>query len=139
MLRQKLARFMMGRYGTYGMDKLSWFLFFFSIGASFVSMLIPIYAVRAVLGFLQTFSLVYWFFRFFSKNISARQKENRWFCKVWAPVGRFFKLQGNKFRDRKTHVYKKCPHCKAVLRLPKREGTNTVKCPRCSERFDVKG
>ena len=70
------------------------------------------------------------FFRMFSRNIQKRRRENDKFCG-------FFKLRRNKFRDRKTHVYKKCPHCKAVLRLPKAKGKHTVICPRCKNRFTV--
>lgn len=50
---------------------------------------------------------------------------------------KFFLLQKNKWRDRKTHVFRECTHCHAVLRLPKKSGSHTVKCPRCSEHFDV--
>lgn len=49
----------------------------------------------------------------------------------------FILLQKNKLRDRKTHVYRECTHCHAILRLPKQPGTHSVKCPRCNERFDV--
>ena len=72
------------------------------------------------------------FFRMFSKNIVKRRAENEKFCG-------FFKLRRNMFRDRKTHVYRKCPKCKAVLRLPKSRGKHTVVCPRCKERFEVRG
>ena len=72
------------------------------------------------------------FFRIFSRNIQKRRRENEKFCG-------FFKLLRNRFRDRKTHVYRKCPKCKAVLRLPKAKGKHYVVCPRCKERFQVKG
>ena len=47
-------------------------------------------------------------------------------------------LQKSKHRDRKTHVFRKCPACKSVLRLPRQKGKHTVRCPRCQHRFDVK-
>ena len=50
----------------------------------------------------------------------------------------FFKRKKAQFRDRKTHVYKKCPHCKATLRLPKKKGRHTVSCPKCRKRFETK-
>lgn len=52
-------------------------------------------------------------------------------------IGNFFKLHKNKLRDRKTHVYRECPFCHAVLRLPKRSGIHPVRCPRCREQFSV--
>ena len=81
--------------------------------------------------FVFSITLIYIiFFRMMSRNIQKRRRENDRFCG-------FFKLRRNKFRDRKTHVYKKCPHCKAVLRLPKAKGKHTVICPRCKNRFSV--
>ena len=72
------------------------------------------------------------FYRMFSRNIAKRRRENEKFCG-------FFRLRRNKIKDRKTHVYRKCPKCKAVLRLPKAKGKHSVVCPRCKERFTVKG
>ena len=121
-------------YGRYGSDTLN-------------KVLIIIYAVVVVVFtilslfidsvwfsfayFVASVTLIYiTFFRMFSRNIQKRRRENEKFCG-------FFKLRRNKFRDRKTHVYKKCPHCKAVLRLPKAKGKHTVICPRCKNRFNV--
>ena len=71
-------------------------------------------------------------YRMFSKNIAKRRRENEKFCN-------FFNLQKNKWRDRKTHVYRKCPSCKAVLRLPRAKGKHSVVCPRCKNRFTTHG
>lgn len=38
----------------------------------------------------------------------------------------------------KDHVYRTCPECKANIRLPKKKGAHSVRCPRCSTLFDVK-
>lgn len=72
------------------------------------------------------------FYRMFSRQVAKRKKENDKFCG-------FFRLRKNKFKDRKTHVYRKCPDCKAVLRLPKAKGKHSVVCPRCKNKFTVKG
>ncbi|MBR5515382.1 MAG: hypothetical protein IKU52_04190 [Clostridia bacterium] len=64
-----------------------------------------------------------------------KEKLNNYLSKI----NGFLKLSKNKFRDRKTHVYRQCPCCKANLRLPKAKGIHTVKCPRCFARFEVKG
>ena len=69
----------------------------------------------------------------------ARRKENDFVFGIFRRIKGFFKLQKNKFKDRKTHVYRKCPKCKAVLRLPKAKGKHTVVCPRCKNRFEVRG
>ena len=38
----------------------------------------------------------------------------------------------------KVHVYKKCPACGAVLRLPRRIGVHKTVCPKCGKEFTVK-
>lgn len=121
-------------YGRYGSDTLNKVLtvayaiivLVFSIAAFFINS--PWFTLAYI---LISFTLVFFiFFRIFSRNIAARRRENDKFCG-------FFKLRKNKLRDRKTHVYKKCPTCKAVLRLPKSKGKHTVICPRCKNRFSV--
>lgn len=131
--KNKLITFFYGRYGNDTLNKVltytyvSWLLTFTIIDIFINSI------VFTIIGWLATVALFSWvMFRMLSRNIYARRRENEKFCG-------FFKLQRNKFRDRKTHVYRKCPSCKAVLRLPKAKGKHTVVCPRCKNRFEVKG
>lgn len=78
-------------------------------------------------------------FRTFSHDRKRRAAECRAFFGFFKRIGRFFKLQFFRIRDAKTHVYRKCPKCHAVIRLPRAKGKHTVICPRCKERFGVKG
>lgn len=129
-------------YGRNGSDTLGKFLLWCYIAVvliySIVSLFIPSTATK-VSGILTlVYILVSWtlivliFHRMFSRKVLKRRQENQKFCG-------FFKLLRNRFRDRKTHVYRKCPKCHAVLRLPKAKGKHAVICPRCRERFQVKG
>ena len=129
--KEKLARFMVGRYGN---DQLNNFL----LVAVTVIIAINIFADSYVIAIVYLLLWGWSLFRMMSRNIYKRQAENAKFLKLWNPVKGYFKLMKNKWRDRGTHVYKKCPKCKAVLRLPKRKGNHTVKCPKCGERFNVK-
>ena len=129
----KLAGFFYGRYGNDTLNKvltgiyLTW-LIVFTIVDIFVSSII-----FTIVGWCVTLALFAWvMFRMMSRNIYARRRENDKFCG-------FFKLRKNKFRDRKTHVYRKCKSCKAVLRLPKAKGKHFVVCPKCKSRFEVRG
>lgn len=72
-------------------------------------------------------------FRIFSKNISARYRENQVFLRLFAPVIKWFKLSKAKIRDRKAYVFFKCSACKNVLRIPKGKGKVTVTCPVCGK------
>ena len=127
----KLIRFMYGRNGN---DKLNQFLFW----VYFVLLLANLFLKSVILWVVELILVALYMFRFLSRNIYRRQTENRKFLKIWNKFTGFFKLQKNKFRDRKTHVYRKCEHCKAVLRLPKKKGKHTVRCPQCNKTFSVK-
>ena len=77
-------------------------------------------------------------FRLVSKNKIQRQKENKFYLKIVNTLTKPFKNIIRNFKDRKTHVYKKCTSCKTKLRLPKKKGEHNVKCPKCSNNFLVK-
>ena len=126
----KVIRFMYGRNGN---DKLNRALFW----VYFILLLANIIFKSTVLWVLELLLVVLYMFRFLSRNIYRRQKENRAFLKIWNKISGYFKLQRNKIRDRKTHVYRKCSHCRATLRLPKKKGKHTVRCPKCNQTFSV--
>ena len=132
-IKNKLYRFMYGRYGT---DTLSKVMLWVYMGWILCLTLVSLFVDSiwfSLFYYASTIAMACWmFFRMFSRNIAARRRENDRFCG-------FFKLRRNKFRDRKTHVYRKCHACGAVLRLPKSKGKHYVVCPRCNKRFEVKG
>ena len=132
---QKLAMMMYGRNGN---DNLNKFIMIITVILTVVNIFIQHFIVSIVMSSVILSLLALYTWRALSKNIFARRKENAVFMKFWGPVSNLLKLTKNKFKDRKTHVYKKCPKCKAVLRLPKKKGNHTVVCPKCRNRFDVK-
>lgn len=129
--REKLQSFMYGRYGA---DEFYRFLVYLCLAL----IIINLFVSSPVLVLLELAVIVYSTVRYLSKNLYARRRENQWYLKNKAKFTSFFKLQKNKFKDRKTHVYKKCPSCQNVLRLPKKKGEHTVNCPCCHNRFNVK-
>ncbi len=136
--KNKLVSFMQGRYGA---DTLYWWSFGAIIVlwvARVVFTLFGFYRVAWIINAVSTVILVIAIFRFMSKNISKRKAENKKFKKITHKIKGKFIIITHGFRDRKTHVFKKCPSCKATIKLPKRPGEHTVKCPKCSKRFDVK-
>ena len=109
----KMQQSMIGRYGIDALYKA----------------LLVIYLILVVTG--------YAIFRSFSRNIAARQRENARWLALTAPIRREGRLLRDKWTFRKTHVFKKCPSCKAVLRLPRKKGKHTVNCPHCHKNFTV--
>ena len=130
-LRDSLARCMMGRYG---MDTLNRVLF----AASMVLYFINLLAGSVTLVLLEMVMLWWMFFRFLSRNTNKRSAENYKFMVFFGRVKKWILLQKNKIKYRKTHVYRACPSCKTVLRLPRKKGEHQVKCPGCSSVFRVK-
>lgn len=81
---------------------------------------------------------IYGMWRPFSKSIWKRDRENRRLLSVLRPIKSWFLLLGRRIKFMKTSVFKVCPHCKAQLKLPRKRGKHTVKCPKCYTRFDIK-
>lgn len=130
-LREKLWRFWSGRNGADQLYQLlMWLVLILMIVNLFVGSWIFSLFNLAVLGYAT--------FRLLSRNISGRQRENQAYLRLLAGVKGKFKLCRNRFRDRKTHIYRKCPACHRMLRLPKiNRGVHTVCCPCCGNRFQT--
>lgn len=136
--RNRLVSFM---YGRNGFDKLGRFLFILYIVLVILQWIISIFVppiVSLITSSVLTLFAVYIFFRAFSRNLVTRQAENYRYIQFETKIKSFFSLQKSKIRDRKTHVFKKCPRCKAVLRLKKIKGKHRAACPKCGNSFDVK-
>ncbi len=133
--RDKIARFMWGRYGV---DGFSYGLLVIYLLTGIVQGFVKINIVKALISFVGFAVVVFMIFRIFSRDIPARRKENESFMRVWRKVKNFFVLQKNRIRDFKGFTYKKCPACKAVLRLPRKKGKHNVVCPKCRNRFEVR-
>ncbi len=131
--RERVWKFMQGRNGVDA-------LYNFQIITCLILMIIGLF-LKGIPGLifnaLYIIMITWALFRYFSKNLYKRRKENDDFLRLVKRIGAFFRLQRDRIRDRKTHVYRKCNACKSVLRLPKKPGKHTVCCPRCSHRFEV--
>ena len=128
---ERFARFMYGRYGN---DNLNRFLTITSL----IILVISLIPVLWFLWFLALGLMIWSSFRCYSRNIYKRRRENERYLKLIQPIKNFSRLQKNKRRDRKTHRYFKCKHCRAVLRVPKGKGKITVTCRSCKASFQEK-
>lgn len=127
----KLQKHMQDRYGP---DELYRFLLIICLIIIIVNMLVNSIILRILE--LAVFALA--IYRFLSKKQSRRIKENRRYLQIKDKIKNFFTYQKKKYKDRNTHIYKKCPNCKQKIRLPLKKGKHTVKCPSCREKFEVK-
>ena len=126
--RERLQRFM---YGRYGVDGLGQFLSWGAIIIMILSMLID-------LPFLYPLSLVmlvWCYFRMFSKNIQKRYQENCTYYRYVNTIKNFFKKEKSHMEQRKTHHIYSCPQCKQKIRIPKGKGKVAIRCQRCGTEF----
>lgn len=127
----KFQKFM---YGRYGLDELYKFLFYFYI----VLLIINIFIKSSLLSYIELFIVFIMFYRFFSKNIKLRKKENNLYLKFKKNIVKPFKNLKKNIKD-KEHVYKRCSKCKTMLKLPLPDkiGIKHTKCPKCGKRLTI--
>ena len=134
--RARLARFFMGRNGP---DALYYASFAASLVFIFLSGFFsnsPLWLI--VFTLLYFLSFAYALFRFFSRNVAKRRKENAAFFRFCRALTMPLRRLTLRIRQRKTHVFRKCPACRATLRLSRIPGEHTVRCPSCQNRFSVR-
>lgn len=126
--KDKMARFM---YGRYGMDQLSRNLSLICL----VLLIVTMFVRNNVIYMIALVGIVYTYFRVFSRNISRRSEENEKYLKFhYKVVGKLNKI---KFRitDSKTHRIFRCPSCSQKIRVPRGNGKISIKCPKCRIEF----
>lgn len=121
--REKLTRFMMGRYGQDQFGKfinlVTLIVLGVSIVLSFLSKVASYIFYAIALGLM-----VYSYYRMLSKQIYKRAAENRKFLQIKELL-----------KQTKTHRFFQCPKCKTKVRVPKGKGKICITCPKCAEKF----
>lgn len=126
--RERLARFMSGRYGT---DKLGRFL----LGAAMVLLIAGVFIRGIWVDGIVLALLILSYFRMFSKNIGKRFAENQKFERISFHFTETFRKWSFKLHQaREYHIYK-CPNCKQKIRVPRGKGKISIHCPKCSTDF----
>lgn len=122
-MKYKFMNFMRGRNGP---DELYHFLFLLYI----ITFILNIFLKNYFLSLLELILIFSIFYRFFSKNISKRRKENINFLELKKRIKNCFN------RTDTNYIYKKCHHCKKTLRLPipSNRGFKYVICPVCNKK-----
>jgi LSD1 subclass zinc finger protein len=124
----KLQQFM---YGRYGLDDLGNFLFKVYI----LLLIINLFVKSFILTIIELVLVVFVLYRFISKDIYKRSRENILFRNIKKKIFKPFSNIKRNIKD-KDHVYKKCHHCKTTLKLPlpNKRGIKKVKCTNCKKR-----
>lgn len=127
-MRQRLERFLAGRYGV---DQLSKVLLIISL----VLLVISMFTHWGILYVLALVSLIYTYFRMFSRNIAKRSAENQAYMNF--RYGLSVKRDKAKRRHEQSKIYRfyKCPNCKQEVRVPRGKGKICITCPKCRTEF----
>ncbi|MBQ1310512.1 MAG: hypothetical protein IIY55_01590 [Blautia sp.] len=132
-LREKFARFMVGRYGA---DQLSRFTLIASLVLIILSMFfggVPV--LGSLINMLGLFGVVITYYRMFSRNIQKRYEENQKYLEYSRKVRERIGREQYLMEQRKTnHIYS-CPGCGQKIRVPKGKGRIEISCPKCHTKF----
>lgn len=126
-MREKIYRFMMGRYGN---DRFNRFLTILSMVFLILSMFrIPFVYILALV------CLGYAWFRMMSKNTYKRSLENNKYMQYEYKIKQWFSKIKWRFQQSKTYHIYKCPSCKQKIRVPRGKGKIEIRCPKCGQTF----
>lgn len=126
-MREKLQRFMMGRYGN---DRLNQFLMIVALVFLVISFFGPnlFYTIALVI-------MAITYYRMFSRQIYKRSAENQKFWRLEQKVREAFKKKKREFSQMKEYHIYKCPNCKQKIRVPRGRGRIAITCRKCGNEF----
>ncbi len=127
-MKEKLQRFMSGRYGVDELSKC-----YLLIGL--VALIISMFSRLTLFYILGLGLLIYTYFRIFSRNVTKRYEENQKYLNLryQAVVAR--EQWKKRFAGRKVYRYFKCPQCRQRVRVPRGKGKICITCPKCRTEF----
>jgi ATPase subunit of ABC transporter with duplicated ATPase domains len=152
-MREKLQRFMMGRYGVDSFGK-------FLTGAILFLIVVSFFWKTTGLNLVLLFGIAYSYFRMLSRNYAKRLAENQKYMQMTAGIRNWIgkskrnaaqrnKTQRNTAQrntaqknttqknttQRKQFKYFTCPKCGKKVRVPKGRGKICITCPECNHEF----
>ena len=128
-MREKLYRFMAGRYGT---DQLNRFLSILALALVVANL----FARTLILWLPAMAALVLVYYRMFSRKLEKRRAENQRFMELFGRVSGAFRNLSDRWKMRKDYVFFHCPSCRALLRVPRGKGKIRVTCRKCGSAFE---
>ncbi|MBQ4504310.1 MAG: hypothetical protein II983_01455 [Firmicutes bacterium] len=127
-MKQKIARFM---YGRYGVDQLSRSM----LAMVIVLIILGIFFKTRLIDWASTILLILVYFRMFSRNINKRYQENMKYMVAHNKMMAKYNGWKEAFACRKTHKVFACPGCGQKVRVPRGKGKVKVHCPKCNTSF----
>lgn len=119
-MREKIARFM---YGRYGVDQFSKFL----MTAAMILMFINLFVRSAFINIVVWAGIIFVYYRMFSRNHYRCAAQNQWY------LAQVRKIRC--YKDIRTHHIYTCKSCKQKIRIPRGKGKIMIRCPKCGFEF----
>lgn len=126
-MREKMMRFMQGRYGN---DRLGQVMLMLAL----ICMVLSLFRIP----FISTVGLVVLiltYYRMFSRQIGKRAAENQKYLTLeWKLRVRLQKRKQAMAQSR-THRIFRCPKCRQKIRVPRHRGRIAISCRKCGTEF----
>ena len=126
-MREKMMRFMQGRYGN---DRLGQVM----LVAALVCMVLSLFRIP----FISTVGLVVLiltYYRMFSRQIGKRAAENQKYLALEWKLRARLQRRKQAVAQSRTHRIFKCPECGQKLRVPRHRGRIAIICRKCGTEF----
>lgn len=127
-MREKFARFMMGRNGV---DELARFESIFV----WILLLVSIFSRMWIFDLLAMALIVHMYFRILSRDVSKRYEENQKYVNFRYNTVVKWDKKKKRIAQRRNYRFYKCPMCRQEVRVPKGHGKIQITCPKCRETF----
>lgn len=126
-MREKMMRFMQGRYGN---DRLGQVMLMVAL----ICMVLSLFRIP----FISTVGLVVLiltYYRMFSRQIGKRAAENQKYLALeWKLRARLQKRK-QAIAQSRTHRIFRCPECRQKIRVPRHRGRIAISCRKCGTEF----
>ena len=128
-MREKFFRFMAGRNGVDQLSRVSSYV-------ALALIVVNLFTRNLVVWALAILTLVYSYFRIFSKNVYRRREENARYMALQYKAVTGVRNWRDRMSQRRDYVFFRCPGCHAMLRVPRGKGRLRVTCRKCGAAFE---
>lgn len=127
-MRERMQRFMTGRYGADQLSKLYLIL-------AMVCLLLSLFTRWGIFCIIGAVLLVYTYYRMFSRNISKMYAQNQRFLNLRYRATAKWNNRKKERAQRQIYRFYSCPGCKQRVRVPRGKGRIQITCPKCRTEF----
>lgn len=126
-MREKIMRFMQGRYGN---DRLGQVM----LVVAFACMVLSLLRIPFV-SFVGLAVLILTYYRMFSRQIGKRAAENQKYMQLEWKVRAKLQKRKQALAQSRTHRIFRCPECRQKIRVPRHRGRIAISCRKCGAEF----